>query len=147
MVSLRHVQMLCSSELMPQPRLGLVQLSSNCNLCSMPPDYFKAWILCNSTWKVERNLQFSISSLASPLKAMFTPPLPIYQFNDNIVSSRSSANSGYIYSYPPMSLLFQHRKELALSVKKWKEKHTPMEVIVVTKTRQSIKQRLQVNDI
>ena len=138
--------MLCSSELMSQPRLGLVQVASNCHLCSVPSDYCK--ILCNSTCKVEWNLQFLFSSFACPLKALFAPPLPIYQFNDNTVSSRSSANLDYMYRYPPTSLLLQCRKELSFSVKKWKEKHTPMEVIVtVTETMQSIKQRLQVNDI
>lgn len=41
-VSLRHIQMLCSSELMSQPRLGLVQVASNCHLHGVPSDYCKA---------------------------------------------------------------------------------------------------------
>lgn len=79
---------------------------------------------------------------------MFTPPLPIYQFIDNTIPSVSSGSLDYIYGYLPISSLLQHRKELALSVKKWKEMHTPIEgIVIVTKAKQSMKQRLKVNDI
>lgn len=87
------------------------------------------------------------SSLASPLKVTFTSSLPIYQFKDNTVSSRTFTNLDYNYIYAPTSLLLQHGKEFTLSVKKWKEKHTLMEeIVIVTKTRQSIMQRIPAND-
>lgn len=79
---------------------------------------------------------------------MFNSSLTTYQFKDNIVPSRSLTNLDYNYIYAPTSLLLQPGKEFTLSANKWKEKLTPMEVIVtVTKTRQRIKQRIPVNDI